>query len=788
MLEGRLLYLCTLIYVISETNTLVNTIRGEEFSAIVKTAELSKDYNFYVNSSVEYIFEYIDDKLSDDPARILVECTDSNRSYPVLIVVKQQKGVLSWQLPLLVDTKTGTFNYSRTSRTLCPGNNNYLMSKHVDENPNVILVSVSTRSSQNLKVHLQMFRKNNFSVSLEERRSITVHPAEPEYFSFKFEPSVPDTVLFRVDSPDDICMTVSIQNNSCPVFDLEQNVQFEGFWQTVNVRGGITLTREDFPTGFYMVFVVKGDDEDCFGLYQPMEFNRTKNVTFSLTPSITYLKYIVASIVILAIFGLFYVFSIAISVIYFIRQRRQPLSEETFDGDSVINDDLSPVLSPASDTASTIPHCNSDSSLDETDIDALVDAYVEKDIFRTKTDLYVSDLARKDSRILRQKSLLYLWNLLTVAVFYSLPVIQLVITYQLVLNQTGNQDLCYYNFLCAHPLGALSDFNHVFSNLGYVLLGLLFIILTYRRDRMHCQSDKRIDKFCGIPQHYGLFYAMGAALIMEGILSGCYHVCPNHSNFQFDTSFMYVIAMLCMIKIYQNRHPDINANAYVTFAVLACVILVGMWGVLKGTLYFWIGFTGVHLLTCLALSAQIYYMGRWRLDFGVFKRVLLNIYHDMKANPYYCIRPIYPNRMVLLILGNLCNWGLAIYGYLYHLRDFATYLLYIFMANLLLYTAFYIVMKKCCSERILPQPVFYILLSCASWAASLYFFFNKSISWALTPAQSKSYNQPCELLDFYDKHDVWHFLSAASMFFSFMVLLTLDDDLILVPRNKIHVF
>lgn len=68
-----------------------------------------------------------------------------------------------------------------------------------------------------------------------------------------------------------------------------------------------------------MVFVVKGDDEDCFGLYQPMEFNRTKNVTFSLTPSITYLKYIVASIVILAIFGLFYVFSIAISVIYFIR-------------------------------------------------------------------------------------------------------------------------------------------------------------------------------------------------------------------------------------------------------------------------------------------------------------------------------------------------------------------------------------------------------------------------------------------------------------------------------------
>ena len=37
----------------------------------------------------------------------------------------------------------------------------------------------------------------------------------------------------------------------------------------------------------------------------------------------------------------------------------------------------------------------------------------------------------------------------------------------------------------------------------------------------------------GIPQHFGLFYALGIALIMEGVLSGCYHVCPSYSNFQF---------------------------------------------------------------------------------------------------------------------------------------------------------------------------------------------------------------------------------------------------------------
>jgi hypothetical protein len=589
---------------------------------------------------------------------------------------------------------------------------------------------------------------------------------------------------------------------SCPVFDLERNVQFEGYWQTMNKRGGITLTKTAFPIGFYVVFVVKGDDWDCSGYYETVTVARNKSVKFSIEGSITYHNYVISTVSVVIVFALFYIFSIVVSVVYLIKRRGQQLLDSDPFDDVSVQSPQSPVGLPSSygqiqtpgassdvtSAGSLFPTCHSDSSLDETDIDVLQDADSDKDIFRTKTFLTVMDMARKDPRILRKKSQMYLWNLLTVAVFYSLPVVQLVFTYQLVLNQTGNQDLCYYNFLCAHPLGLLSDFNHVFSNIGYIMLGLLFIILTYRRDIMHRKSDDRLDKYYGIPQHYGLFYAMGAALVMEGVLSGCYHVCPNHSNFQFDTSFMYVISMMCMLKIYQTRHPDINASAYATFGVLAVVILIGMCGVLGGSWYFWIGFTVIHLVICLVLSAQIYYMGRWKLDVGVFKRVFTVMYNDLRASPWQCIKPIYPNRMVLLILGNVCNWALAIVALLYHLQNFATYLLSIFMANLLLYCMFYIVMKLCHRERILMQPLIYILLSIAAWAAALYFFFNRSISWELTPAQSKSYNQPCVIFDFFDNHDIWHYLSAASMFFSFMVLLTLDDDLIFIHRSKIAVF
>ena len=50
-----------------------------------------------------------------------------------------------------------------------------------------------------------------------------------------------------------------------------------------------------------------------------------------------------------------------------------------------------------------------------------------------------------------------------------------------VLNTSGDQDKCYFNFQCAHPLGVLSSFNNFWSNMGYFLLGLLFWILVTAR-------------------------------------------------------------------------------------------------------------------------------------------------------------------------------------------------------------------------------------------------------------------------------------------------------------------
>lgn len=48
-----------------------------------------------------------------------------------------------------------------------------------------------------------------------------------------------------------------------------------------------------------------------------------------------------------------------------------------------------------------------------------------------------------------------------------------------------------------------------------------------------------------------------------------------------DTAFMYMIAALGMLKIYQIRHPDINAHSHIAYAVMACVIFLAVIGVVS---------------------------------------------------------------------------------------------------------------------------------------------------------------------------------------------------------------
>lgn len=58
----------------------------------------------------------------------------------------------------------------------------------------------------------------------------------------------------------------------------------------------------------------------------------------------------------------------------------------------------------------------------------------------------------------------------------------------------------------------------------------------------------------------------------------------------------------------------------------------------------------------------------------------------------------------------------------------------------------------------------------------------------LTPAQSESMNEPCVLFDYFDVHDLWHFVSSVALFLHQLIMFLIDSDLSQVPRREIAAF
>ncbi|XP_061774949.1 SID1 transmembrane family member 2 isoform X4 [Nerophis ophidion] len=827
------------------------TLEESKHLVIQRDGEFDMTYNDTVTSENQtiYAFNHTVSRNKTEGVRVSVDVLSQNLKSPILFVVRQKQAVLSFQVPLILrGLYQRKYPYNHLGRTLCQP-----PTKAASETQ-YFFVDVSTLSSQGTNYQLRVSRVESFTLQTDKTFSFTASPSQPQYFKYVFPEGVDTVIVKVSSDMNFPCSVMSIQDIQCPVYDLDNNVAFIGMYQTMTKKGAITVQRKDFPSNsFYVVVVVKTEDEACGGPLRfyplrPDELidagNRSKILDVVVSPAIESEVYVMGMLFCLGIFLSFYLLTLLVACVQNKRAKRRALFHNIADTspaetgktsaspneygslDSTVSSEAVTESAPSIDSATSAdnygyigrepfkrrPILNqmhhiairferslenvgrsrqeSLSSIEEDDYDTLDDINSDKNIVRTKKYLCVSDLSRKDKRVLSKKYQIYFWNIATIAVFYALPVIQLVITYQTVVNVTGNQDICYYNFMCAHPLGALSAFNNILSNLGYVMLGLLFLLIVLKRDIVHnralsCNDVNALE--CGIPKHFGLFYAMGTALMMEGLLSACYHVCPNYTNFQFDTSFMYMIAGLCMLKLYQKRHPDINASAYTAYACLAGVIFFSVLGVVfgRGNTVFWIVFSVIHILATLLLSTQLYYMGRWRLDSGILRRMVYIVYTDCIRQ---CSGPMYIDRMVLLVMGNIVNWSLAAYGLIERPNDFASYLLAIAICNLLLYFAFYIIMKLRSGERIRCLALVCILFTAVVWGFALYFFFQGLSTWQKTPAESREHNRDCILLSFFDDHDIWHFLSSIAMFGSFLVLLTMDDDLDAVQRDKIYVF
>ncbi|OWR49102.1 sid-1-related precursor 1 [Danaus plexippus plexippus] len=711
-----------------------------------------------LNDTTTHILDFVEKspELSVYPTRVQVSSNDSlTPEYPVFVTAAQQKGVSSWELPLIVSTSHATLHFDEMARTLCPH----------DSGPNITsqsrpTLTLSTSSPKNLSVRIELRRVHDFYLEVNKEVNFSVTPSTPNYYYFSFDRdplnlthgqhslrfprfnyTIPKSVLLMIDSEDDVCAVVSIQNNSCPVFDNEEDVQYQGYHFTMTTRGGITVTQSMFPRGFYVVFIVKESDEECTGVPDNVHADkRIKRFSFMYrgvkppsptyhtvctnrlvaVPSVSYSDYVTGALAALALVML-------VALLAPVATALSCRSSEVL----IIEDPL-PSGSRSDTTASeTAPMFNRS---DESDLESEPEVEVEASL---PVPLTLAGLSRAKPVAHDRRSNRYFWSALTVAVVYALPVVQLLITYQRV-------------------------------------------------------SAAR--RALGIPQHRGLLYSMALALFMEGLLSACYHLCPNKMNFQFDSSFMYVIAVLCIVKLYQSRHPDVNASAHTTFMLIACLMAIGLLGIMYPSLYFWWLFTVLHLAACFFLTLNIYYVGKLKMD----RSLPYQAWSGLRTHGWSSFRVKYPARAALIAVANVANWALAGYGLYEHNKDFARHLLAILMGNAILYTLGYVFMKLLHRETVPLAAWLWLGAAHLTWAGAAVLFLSSRTKWSVsstcpsslqqTAAQSRTHNAVCSSLRVFDEHDLWHLSSAAAVFFSFNVLLVLDTPLDNTPRHLIPSF
>ena len=81
----------------------------------------------------------------------------------------------------------------------------------------------------------------------------------------------------------------------------------------------------------------------------------------------------------------------------------------------------------------------------------------------------------------------------------------------------------------------------------------------------------------------------------------------------------------------------------------------------------------------------------------------------------------------------------------------------------------------------------YLVLGTICALIGIYHFGIQEKTTLRTPAESRQLNRDCTFA-FFDKHDIWHFTGAFGLLFTFLSLLTMEDNNTATPWDKIPVF
>ena len=803
--------------------------------------------------------------------------TDPN--HPVVFTVSTNADVKTWRIPSHSSARPGH------EMSLCP----HQPTEYIHSHDKEVKIEVSTNSEEEKSFSIKVTEIDNILITEETAvKNVSISSDIQQLFQFDFPKNGTDTdflIKVNMSSPETpaVCSLVSIQPKSnCQqeLYDQESNMRFgtNTMYQTMLELSAMVISKEDFPgeEGVNIVLRSLRDDTVCSSKTDadaPKLKISDRSMTVDIYVERLSENKILGTFLVLLFYFVVGLVAVVGSVIcakkvefegkylrYGTLLEKRLADQVDGGGENEVGSfeilegtkarrfkwqqkrmETKLELADKVNYDSQFMDIQNQAARASTDAPdgplRVVKSFVTLDMKKVqekradRKNVRVADMAIKHNKdlfpnFIRMRSDMFVWLISVAGIYYTLPVVQLVFYYQETARRSGNMDTCYYNFLCLYPWVGFSDFGHMFSNIGYIVSGVFFMMIVRYRSYKYEKLIKKFDiktvdgksqcpdhlhpKNNGIPQTYGIFYAMGGALALEGILSGCYHICPTTENFQFDTTFMYVIIVLVFLKVYQFRHCDITHTAHFIFVAIGAALVLEGIGYFTDHVVFWIFYLISYILFVIYFVIRVYMNGsgsKFEIcrDTKTFLNNLTNLCKGNSEDRPHTIK-------LVGALGVFAvNIVIAIYFGVMNKQGVSRYTLGIMMVNMMLYIVYYISHKiyfRCRSGEMsgatnsttankedewMPSEGFrkitiiYFLLSVVSMGIAMYFFRAELKKSSDSPAESRNLNDYCAL-SIFDNHDVWHFCSAAGLFYLFMFILTLEDYNTARQRHLIPVF
>lgn len=666
-------------------------------------------------------------------------------------------------------------------------------------------------------------------LGLEETRRISLGPNSPRVLQFSPPARTygfveDETYLVSLESvhAKDICMYVAINPPGCPWHADVASIRNSRMWARMLAVGYFPVNPVKFPKGFTITLLPLEDNSGCFTGQAPKVNSTVKvvDVRVDRTPG-HYGAPIAVSVVLVFVFaGLF--LCVWIGLWYCNKKNHVETTG--------VNGELENCQELCMDRAASPPILPSTAYRDVLRLEILKknegrgshkSQHCLQAVNRLKKDkLCLMDMTQnmQNPWHRRQRSKTYLLLVPLLAVFYIVPSAQMVYAEFLRSKESGNMERCYLNYGCSRPYGTLDDFNHVISNLGYFIYGLMFIAMVFIKSKLLPEGHKTHEDHLsstGPLQQHSLFFTMGFCMIAQGSFSVIFHLCPSNISLQFDTTMMYIMMILVFIKIFQLRHPDTAYNAFHTMYVFGIALvfeaasLYAFNTAVRFVLY--AAFALLYLLLMIHMAVDIYYYGAIKTNYTMMMPVFVG--HSVK----YCGEVLYKRKFILTSLFIILNIAILstvlVITYKEPGRSLSTPMLASCGLNVGCYLFYYFAKKigevcQVCQDppdlpmeeqeepsgrrisKVFMRLVSFVFfgLAVAFGMTAAFFYGQRHQSRNSTPPESRNLNEACNWMDFFDNHDMWHFFSSTALFLAFIGLLTIDDDLLYVPRDKIPVF